>query len=406
MDYKIISDGCCDLEKEIIEQYNLRIIPFYISFDEETYYKEIEEIGIREVYERMVGNPDVYPKTSLPSVQNYIDVFTEYVKEGTKVSEKIIFNFFDDSIEDNIQKLVDYFRLEKDKVIEYISSFDNPADITVENFIVEFGINLTNFDCANVDIVCRHMTVLTEEGLEDVKTKGLLDLVGVLTEDTVLKRFLYENQVVFDVQGKRLIVDGQDYVITTSDDSCLFCIENKEIRCGVFERCDIREKMDFVGRKLYELGGTLEFFVSGTKEDMERYSVIHLNPEILETLDQLLGKIKVKTNRKLPYALSYKWREQEKKTYILQFAVNMSEVEAYCVCNYERAYYNYEEILEYSGYTHSDYLMNKIPERVYQNMKIIDWFLAACLCKACEFGSLLPGKIAEPSKMEVFLEYE
>ena len=29
MDYKIISDGCCDLEKEIIEQYNLRIIPFF-----------------------------------------------------------------------------------------------------------------------------------------------------------------------------------------------------------------------------------------------------------------------------------------------------------------------------------------------------------------------------------------
>ena len=51
MNYKIISDGCCDLEKEIIEQYNLRIIPFYISFDEETYYKEIEEIGIREVYD-------------------------------------------------------------------------------------------------------------------------------------------------------------------------------------------------------------------------------------------------------------------------------------------------------------------------------------------------------------------
>ena len=36
MDYKIISDGCCDLEKKIIEQYNLRIIPFSISFD--TFY--------------------------------------------------------------------------------------------------------------------------------------------------------------------------------------------------------------------------------------------------------------------------------------------------------------------------------------------------------------------------------
>ena len=72
----------------------------------------------------------------------------------------------------------------------------------------------------------------------------------------------------------------------------------------------------------YELGGTLEFFVSGTKEDMERYSVIHLNPEILETLDQLLGKIKVKTNRKLPYALSYKWREQEKKTCFLRIPLD------------------------------------------------------------------------------------
>ena len=50
MDYKIISDGCCDLSKDIIEKYQLHIIPFYISFDDETYYKEIEEIGIREVY--------------------------------------------------------------------------------------------------------------------------------------------------------------------------------------------------------------------------------------------------------------------------------------------------------------------------------------------------------------------
>ena len=82
MDYKIISDGCCDLSKDIIEQYQLHIVPFCISFDEETYYKEIEEIGIREVYDRMVNNPDVYPKTSLPSVQNYIDVFTEYAEQN------------------------------------------------------------------------------------------------------------------------------------------------------------------------------------------------------------------------------------------------------------------------------------------------------------------------------------
>lgn len=82
MEYTIISDGCCDLEKETIERYDLHIIPFYISFDEEHYYKEIQEIGIREVYERMVAQPDVYPKTSLPSLQDYIDAFTRYAKAG------------------------------------------------------------------------------------------------------------------------------------------------------------------------------------------------------------------------------------------------------------------------------------------------------------------------------------
>ena len=85
MNYTIISDGCCDLSKDVIEKYQLHIIPFYISFDEETYYKEIEEIGIRDVYERMVSHPDVYPKTSLPSVQNYVDAFTPYVEKDIPV---------------------------------------------------------------------------------------------------------------------------------------------------------------------------------------------------------------------------------------------------------------------------------------------------------------------------------
>lgn len=321
------------------------------------------------------------------------------------MEEKITFNFFEDSIEESINKIAKYFHLDEYAVKKYINSFEEPADITMQKFVVDFGINLGAFDSANARIIGRHMTAMTKEGLEDIITKGLLDLIGVLTEDTVLNRFLRENQVIFNVQNKRLIIDGQEYIITSTDEQCLFCMEQREIRCGRFERCDIREKMDYVGRKLYELGGTLEFFVSGTKEDMERYSVIHMNPEILETLDQLLGKIKVKTNRKEPFALSYKWRRMDKKTYILEFPVSMADVEVCCFVDYERAYYNYEEILECSGYTHSDYLMHLIPENVYQNLKIIDWFLAACLCGTCQFGSLLPGETVEPSLIKIVEQY-
>lgn len=85
MNYQIISDGCCDLTADVISKYNLHIVPFYISFDYENYYKEIEEMGIRDVYERMVSNKDIFPKTSLPSVQNYVDIFTEYAQKGVHV---------------------------------------------------------------------------------------------------------------------------------------------------------------------------------------------------------------------------------------------------------------------------------------------------------------------------------
>ena len=85
MAYQLICDGGCDLTKEQIEKNNLHIIPFYISFDRSVYKKEIEEIGIRDVYEQMVGNKDVIPKTSLPSVQDYIDAFTIYAKEGKDI---------------------------------------------------------------------------------------------------------------------------------------------------------------------------------------------------------------------------------------------------------------------------------------------------------------------------------
>ena len=85
MQFQIISDGSCDLTMELREKYNIQVVPFYVSFDGENYQKEIDEIGIRDVYERMVTEPDVYPKTSLPSVQNFVDAFLPHVKEGRAV---------------------------------------------------------------------------------------------------------------------------------------------------------------------------------------------------------------------------------------------------------------------------------------------------------------------------------
>lgn len=85
MAYQIITDGSCDLGQEIPQKAGLRVVPFYVTFDGKTYKKEIEEIGVREFYQQMVDHPDQFPKSSLPSVQDYVEAFTPYAKEGKDI---------------------------------------------------------------------------------------------------------------------------------------------------------------------------------------------------------------------------------------------------------------------------------------------------------------------------------
>lgn len=79
--YQIFSDGSCDLPPELVKEKNITVVPFYVSFDKEHYFKEIEEISIREFYQKMVDNPKVFPVSSLPSTQDYVDAFLPMVKQ-------------------------------------------------------------------------------------------------------------------------------------------------------------------------------------------------------------------------------------------------------------------------------------------------------------------------------------
>ena len=61
--FHIISDGSCDLPLELTKEKNITVVPFYVSFEEGKYQKEMVEIGVREFYQKMVDHPDVYPKS-------------------------------------------------------------------------------------------------------------------------------------------------------------------------------------------------------------------------------------------------------------------------------------------------------------------------------------------------------
>jgi len=83
--FHIISDGSCDLPLELIKEKNITVVPFYVSFDDEHYLKENVEIGVREFYQQMVDRKGVYPKSSMPSLQDYEEAFLPYAKEGIPV---------------------------------------------------------------------------------------------------------------------------------------------------------------------------------------------------------------------------------------------------------------------------------------------------------------------------------
>ncbi|MDE7267367.1 MAG: DegV family protein [Lachnospiraceae bacterium] len=83
--FHIISDGSCDLPTELVQEKNITVVPFYVSFDDTHYLKENVEIDIRDFYQQMVDKKGVYPKSSMPSIYDYEEAFLPFAESGTPV---------------------------------------------------------------------------------------------------------------------------------------------------------------------------------------------------------------------------------------------------------------------------------------------------------------------------------
>lgn len=69
---KIVTDSSCDLNKDIIEKYNIKVVPLNISFGEDVYIDG--ELENKEFYERMKTSSEL-PKTSCPSPERFISSY-------------------------------------------------------------------------------------------------------------------------------------------------------------------------------------------------------------------------------------------------------------------------------------------------------------------------------------------
>lgn len=85
MKFEIVCDSSADLPQSYTQQNRLTVVPFYVSLDGETYQKEGVDISVADFYQAMIDHPDCFPKTSMPSIQDYIDAFLPFVQSGMPV---------------------------------------------------------------------------------------------------------------------------------------------------------------------------------------------------------------------------------------------------------------------------------------------------------------------------------
>lgn len=158
--FHIISDGSCDLPIELTKEKNITVVPFYVSFDEENYMKENVDIGIRDFYQEMVERKGVYPKSSMPSTQDYVDVFLPYAKEGVPVICICITTKFSGSMQSavNARELV----LEEYPKAE-ITVIDSTINTVLQGLYVLEAVDLRDAGTSYQDAVAR---------LEQIKGTG------------------------------------------------------------------------------------------------------------------------------------------------------------------------------------------------------------------------------------------
>lgn len=80
----LLSDSSCDLPASLIQEYHIDLVPFYVSFDTQTYFKEITELSIEDFYKRLRAEK-IFPKTSLPAINDYVDHFEKHIKAGEDI---------------------------------------------------------------------------------------------------------------------------------------------------------------------------------------------------------------------------------------------------------------------------------------------------------------------------------
>ena len=168
-DYKIINDGSCDISFDEALKLDIDIIPFSIQFKTDEYKKEGIDIEVRQFYKDLVDNPNIFPKSSLPSVNDYVDIFKKYAKLNIDIICLCITSKFSGSYNAaiNARNIV----LEEYKDVK-ITVIDTTVNTVLQGLVVKEAVRLKR-NGYNYDDLVKAINTHLESGRIFFTIKGL-----------------------------------------------------------------------------------------------------------------------------------------------------------------------------------------------------------------------------------------
>ncbi|NBI65931.1 DegV family protein [Pseudoflavonifractor sp. 60] len=85
MKFQIVSDSSCDLGREEMARLGVTMVSYYVAFDDEVYYREERDIPTHDFYQMMADRPGVFPKTSMPTPEDYLEAFRPLAAQGAPI---------------------------------------------------------------------------------------------------------------------------------------------------------------------------------------------------------------------------------------------------------------------------------------------------------------------------------
>jgi len=287
METVIITDSCCDLPLQYVEENKLKIIPLIYNFKGNEYQDDFgRAMSYQEFYNGLRAGE--MPSTSQINVFTFLEEFKKYVKEG----KPVIYIGFSSALSGSTNNAI----IAREMLLDEFKD----ADITVvdskgasmgEGLMVYYACEMRNKGCKKDEIVdwlednkmnvCHWFTV---EDLNHLKRGGRVSVaaafVGTIMDIKPILHVDDEGRLipVTKVKGRkkslRMLADKLKETIVNPEEQVIFishgdCIDDVEhLKKIILEECSVKDIIvNFVGPVIgsHSGPGTVALFFIGEK---------------------------------------------------------------------------------------------------------------------------------------------